>query len=168
MKKSWPRVALSLAPLVVAAPCTLRAAPCTAPAYHAFDFWLGNWDVYDGATLTAHARITSVQNGCALREEFQSLDGSSGESLSAWDESSHVWRQNWISNHGSIVALSGGPRSGSMILAGPESGSHSPDQVRGTWKPEPTGVREIGERSTDNGQTWQPWFDLHFRRSAPR
>jgi hypothetical protein len=143
-------------------------APCSAPAFHAFDFWIGDWDVYDAADrrLTAHARITSVESGCALREEYRALDGSGGESLSAWDASRNQWRQHWVSSRGAIVSLTGNLTGSSMTLTGPETGTHASDLVRGTWTPEPGGVREVGERSTDDGRTWQPWFDLHFRRAG--
>jgi ketosteroid isomerase-like protein len=140
-------------------------SPCSAPAYRAFDFWLGDWDVFDDAdnSLAARVRITSALNGCALREDYSGIDGSSGESLSSWDESHHVWRQNWVSGRGSQVSIEGALHDGSIVLTGPEQGTHTPDLVRGTWSPEATGVREVGERSTDDGRTWQPWFDLHFR-----
>lgn len=142
-------------------------AACSAAAFHAFDFWIGNWDVYDAAShqLTAHARISRVENGCALREEYRALDGSGGESLSAWDATQHQWRQHWVSTRGVIVSLAGNLSGSSMVLTGPETGTRAPDLVRGTWTPEPGGVREVGERSIDAGRTWQPWFDLHFRRA---
>lgn len=144
------------------------SAPCTAAAWHAFDFWVGEWDAFDAAdhTLSAHVRVTRILGGCALREEYQGTDGSSGESLSAWDAAHRVWRQNWVSSRGSLVALEGNLSHGSMVLSGPEAGSHAPDLVRGTWKAESGGVREIGERSTDGGHTWKPWFDLEFRPTA--
>jgi ketosteroid isomerase-like protein len=153
--------------LLTTAPAFAQSAqsPCIAPAYRAFDFWLGEWEAFDAAdnALAAHVRVTSVENGCALREEYHGTDGSSGESLSSWDESHQVWRQNWVSGRGSQVSIEGTLHNGSLILTGSEQGTHTPDLVRGTWTPEATGVREVGERSTDNGQTWQPWFDLHFR-----
>jgi ketosteroid isomerase-like protein len=154
-----------LAAAVCAATSACAQSPCSAPAYRAFDFWLGVWDVFDAAdnSLAARVRVTSVQNGCALREEYRGTDGSSGESLSSWDESHHVWRQNWVGGGGSQVSIEGTLHDGAIILTGPEQGTHTPDLVRGKWSPEQTGVREIGERSTDDGHTWQPWFDLHFR-----
>jgi ketosteroid isomerase-like protein len=171
MKKPlWlPLLLLSLFPLVDAGQASSRTEPaCSAPAYHAFDFWLGEWDVFDAAdnSLAAHARISRVQDGCALREEFHGIDGGGGESISAWDAAGQVWRQNWVSTRGAIVGIEGKFASGAMVLTGPETGTHSPDLVRGTWTLEAGGVREIGERSIDQGRTWQPWFDLHFRPAA--
>jgi hypothetical protein len=159
-------IAVAAAPAAAHAQ-TAKPAPasCSSAAFHAFDFWIGGWDVYDAAdnSLTAHATIARVENGCALREEYRALDGSGGESLSSWDAAQKMWRQRWVSTRGAIASIAGNRTGSSITLTGPESGTHTPDLVRGTWTPEPGGVREVGERSADGGRTWQPWFDLHFR-----
>jgi hypothetical protein len=144
-------------------------SPCAGAAWHAFDFWLGDWDVYDAQSgkREAHARIVSVSGGCALREIYEGVDGDGGESLTSWDAAHRVWRQYWTSRSGQIVALEGGLKDAVMILAGPEEGTHAPDLVRGVWKPEANGVRETAARSIDSGRTWRPWFDLKFQRAAP-
>jgi hypothetical protein len=140
---------------------------CTGIEHRSFDFWAGDWDVFDAATgsKTAHVRVERVLNGCALREEYKGADGNEGESLSSYDAAHSVWRQHWVSNHGQIVVLEGGITSGAMVLQGTEQGTHAPDLVRGSWKPEGGNVRETAERSGDGGKTWQPWFDLEFRPS---
>lgn len=38
--------------------------------------------------------------------------------------------------------------------------------VRARWAPGAEGVRETAERSSDGGRTWNPWFDVVFRRRA--
>jgi ABC-type cobalt transport system substrate-binding protein len=138
---------------------------CDALPYRAFDFWLGDWDVFDVATnvKSAHVRVSSVEGQCGLREKYTAVDGSAGESLSTYDPSHQTWRQFWVSNTGEIVSIAGTLQGGSMVLVGSEEGAHS-SMVRGIWKPEPGGVRETGEKSQDNGRSWKPWFDLHFRR----
>jgi hypothetical protein len=141
--------------------------PCSGSAWHAFDFWLGSWVVMDvtSGSKIAQARIEPVSHGCALREEYRSTDGGGGESLSSWDAKRGVWRQYWVSTSGAIVSIKGKLHNGAMTLSGAEQGTHSPDMVRGTWKPKSNGVRETGERSWDGGRTWEPWFDLEFRRA---
>ncbi|MGB6158848.1 MAG: hypothetical protein WBH45_11230 [Acidobacteriaceae bacterium] len=142
-------------------------AACSAPEYHSFDFWLGDWDVFekDGGSAVAHVRVTSILGGCAVREQYQGTDGSAGESLSSWDPAHRVWRQYWTSNTGEIVAIEGNLHAGAMVLMGPEEGTNRPGLVRGVWQPEKDGVRESAVRSRDGGKTWAPWFALHFRKA---
>jgi hypothetical protein len=143
------------------------AAPCSGSAWHSFDFWMGEWDVFDAQTGSkeAHARIESILGGCAIHETYDGGSGSKGESLSSWDDAHQVWRQYWVSGKGQIVSIEGRLQNGAIVLTGAEEGTHAPDLVRGIWKPENGAVRETALRSTDNGRTWKPWFDLIFRRA---
>jgi hypothetical protein len=36
--------------------------------------------------------------------------------------------------------------------------------VRGIWVPQRGSVRETAERSKDGGRTWEPLFDIVFRK----
>jgi hypothetical protein len=143
------------------------AAPCSGAAWHSFDYWLGEWDVVDAATgkPEAHARIESILGGCAIHEIYDGGSGGKGESLSSWDDAHQVWRQYWVSGKGQIVSIEGTLQNGAIVLTGAEEGTHAPDLVRGIWRPENGAVRETALRSTDNGSTWKPWFDLIFRRA---
>ena len=52
-------------------------APCAAPVYRQFDFWVGDWDVFEvgGSIQVAHARVDVVLDGCVLREDSkQAMD----------------------------------------------------------------------------------------------
>jgi hypothetical protein len=152
--------------------CALRAAPpgqipCSAPEYHQFDFWVGEWDVFDegGSTKEAHATVTRVQNGCGLREQYRGVDGSGGESLSMYDPATSEWQQAWVSDRGQIVFIQGKLEGNAMALSGTDHSVGAQLLVRGVWKPEREGVRETAERSSDGGRTWTRWFDLSFRTS---
>ena len=148
---------------------TSKPLPCSAPAYREFDFWLGEWDVFEegGSTREARATVARVQNGCGLREQYEGTDGSSGESLSMYDPATAEWQQTWLSSHGQIVVIHGTLQGEAMILSGTDHGSGARRLVRGVWKPESMGVRETAERSSDDGKTWTPWFDLSFRKRSP-
>jgi len=143
----------------------LEAPFCSAPAYRQFDFWLGEWGVFEesGSAQEARASVTSVQSNCALRELYQGADGSGGESLSMFDPRTGRWQQTWVSNRGQIVVLHGILEGQSMVLSGTDHGPSGKWLVKGVWTPEKTGVRETATRSSDGGKTWTPWFDLSFR-----
>src|SRR3982751_4856124 len=53
-----------------------------APPRRQFDFWLGDWDVRDATgKLVGRNRITRVQGGCALEEQWSGNGGVTGSSL---------------------------------------------------------------------------------------
>jgi hypothetical protein len=170
----WAKLAATLSLLIGILGCAVlygetAKQPCSAPAYREFDFWVGDWDVFEvgGSVKEARAIVTPVQGGCGIREQYYGTSGSSGESLSMYDPSAGEWQQTWVSNRGQIVVIHGSLKGGAMTLSGID---HSEDErrlVRGVWKPESGGVRETAERSSDEGKTWTPWFDLSFHKRAP-
>jgi hypothetical protein len=141
--------------------------PCTDAGYHQFDFWLGAWDVFEtsGGPREARASITSVQNGCGVREVFRNDDGSGGgESLNTFDPHTGLWRQSWLSDKGQIAVMEGRKQSKSITLRGPETGDAVGRIIRGTWSPAAGGtLHETAERSDDGGKTWKPWYDLTLK-----
>ena len=144
--------------------------PCTAPEYRQFDFWAGDWDVFeiDSPTKVARARVDRILDGCALHEDYQGTSGAKGESFSIYDASRKVWHQSWVSNRGQLVVIEGNIQTGAMVLSGADHRANGEErQVRGTWKPVDGGVRETAVTSTDGGKTWTLWFDLVFRPHTP-
>jgi ketosteroid isomerase-like protein len=138
---------------------------CTSPEYRQFDFWIGDWDVFepDSSTSTAHVRINRILGGCVLREHYEDNTGAVGESFTTYDIGRKLWHQTWVTNRGRLLTIEGGPEHGSILLAGAyyrEGGQQV--RVRGTWTPIGSTVRESAVTSSDGGKTWQPWFDLSF------
>jgi hypothetical protein len=145
------------------------AHPCpTDPRYRAFDFWVGDWDVYVGGQKTgAHSHISSELSGCLIRERWDG--GGLGESLNYFDAHAGKWRQNYVDDGGSTVWYEGGPTGpGVMHMEGGYAnadGSTGPARV--TWTKNPDGsVHHYIERSTDGGKTWSVYFDATYRSAA--
>jgi hypothetical protein len=168
------RLLVALAALLQA--CSARAttppaAPCSAPEYRQFDFWLGDWDVFDArdpARSVARVTIEPILGGCGVLETYADREGHEGRSFSIYDASRRTWHQTWITNQGHLLIIEGGLRSGRMQLSGTQLPAYGAParSVRGSWEALAGEVREVGERSLDGGNTWQPWFDLMFRRHA--
>jgi ketosteroid isomerase-like protein len=163
-------VALQIAPRVISLPSlsapSSKPAPCSAPQYHQFDFWLGDWDSFDfGATRkNARIRVDRILDGCVIREDYDGANGHKGQSFSIYDASRKVWHQTWVTNRGELLTIEGKFEAGQMVLAGSDlTSTGQPRQVRGTWKPVEGGIQETAVTSLDAGKTWQPWFDLLFR-----
>lgn len=160
---------LATAALLAAGSAVSRrsAGGCTAPEYHQFDFFAGDWDTYDAAapdSVVARNRVRPILDGCALEEIYDQNDGLHGVSLSAWDPSRRVWHQTWVTTRGrEVLLIEGGMTGGRMILEGEERGADgSTRRLRGIWWREGAAVRERAERSTD-GAHWEPVFDIVFR-----
>ena len=142
---------------------------CSAPEFRQFDFWLGDWDVFDvgKSAVVAHTRVNLILGGCVLREDYQDANGLEGQSLTLYDPSRKIWHQSWVTNRGHLLVIEGKLEAGEMLLAGADRTVEGKERrVRGTWKPMNGGVRETAVISNDAGSSWQPWFDLIFRPHA--
>jgi hypothetical protein len=147
----------------------VKEPPCSTLEYHQFDFWLGDWDAFDMGkpdVVVARTKITSILNGCAILEEYDQSDGMHGRSFSIYDSTRKIWHQTWVTNNGRLLVIEGRCETGAMTLAGIDhpAGETEERYIRGIWKSEGSGVRETAQTSRDAGKTWQPWFDIVFRK----
>jgi len=141
--------------------------PCNTPEFRHFDFWLGDWDVTSAAApgSTSRNRITLVNDGCTLREEYTTPTGYAGTSLNFYDAVRKRWHQTWIDNQGGALYLEGGLEGESMVM---QTVGDPANVQRITWTPVPGGaVRQHWESTADGGKTWTTAFDgLYTARSG--
>ncbi len=167
-------LALALTMMVQAAPATPPPAtpaprPCSAPEYRAFDFWVGEWDVFPngGDKQVATSSIESMFGGCAIRETWKPVSGAGGGSFSHFDRDERRWRQAWVDGFGGRVDFAGGAVDGKMVLTGLWRHAAGPGKdalTRMTYTANPDGsVRQHGEQSVDHGLTWATSFDFTYR-----
>ncbi len=162
---------LSLTALPALAQTASPAKPaCDTPESHQFDFWVGKWEVFPKAhpdKKVANSLIEKLYDGCAVRENWMPLRGPGGGSLNAFLPAAGVWRQTWLDT-GGFADFKGGFNGKAMVITGlwPQPGH--PDQLtRMSYTPRPDGsVEQAGESSDDGGKTWQPSFDLIYRKAA--
>jgi hypothetical protein len=164
-------LALALVGFAARAEGTAAKASCTAPEVRQFDFWIGDWDTFEtdnsAPTSIARTHVDSIAGGCAIHELYEQVDGLIGDSILSFDPVKKHWQQTWVTNRGSIMVLTGAFKDGAVTLAGD---SHLDNgntvQMRITWKAEGSGVRESAVASKDGGKTWQPAFDVLFKKRA--
>jgi hypothetical protein len=136
-------------------------------AFRAFDFWIGEWDVYNNANgnLAGRNRIESQESGCVLVERWTSASGGTGMSVNYYDIVTDQWRQVWIANGYSIDITGGLDESGAMVLVG-EIHTYAQRRAlpfRGTWTPNADGsVRQFFEQQDPATGEWQVWFDGRY------
>ena len=88
----------------------------TSDQHHAFDFWIGSWDVFGpkGKQVGSN-EITAVLGTGAVAEHWHGVGDIEGRSLNAYDAARDRWHQTWIDSTGSVLLLDGA----SAVAAGP-------------------------------------------------
>lgn len=67
--------------------------PCAAAEFRQFDFWLGQWDVFNPAGQKIGTNsITSIDGGCVLLESWTSARGGTGHSFNFYEPATKRWR----------------------------------------------------------------------------
>jgi uncharacterized protein DUF1579 len=150
------------------------AAPCTGPEWRQLDFWVGDWDATWPASPGQAAgrgtnHIRKVLGGCVIEENF---DGGGaqplkGKSVSMYVPQVKAWRQTWVDDQGSYLALSGGIEDGHMTLGmerpAPDGGKVLVRMVFTDVKPDSFDWR--WESSKDGGKTWNVQWPIHYTRA---
>lgn len=142
---------------------------CTGEKYDAFDFWVGEWNVFPNGSdrQVADSRIEELGAGCAIRETWMPFQGRGGTSISTYDPVTGGWHQLWVGGQPGRVFFDGGPVDGAMVLTGywGKDAQGNPMLVRMTYTLEADGsVRQYGQASADHGRNWSDAFDYIYRR----
>jgi hypothetical protein len=144
------------------------AAHCSAAEYRQLDFWLGDWDAFDAdqpTTASARAHIDLIAAGCAIHELYLQTDGLIGDSILSFDAARKVWQQTWVTNYGSLMVIAGIFKDGVLTLEGEmHTGAGKSLLQRVSWQAQGKDVREWSVLSKDGGKTWEPAFDVLFRK----
>lgn len=143
--------------------------PCAGdPKSRELDFWLGEWDVFQTGTnvLVGHSIIQASSGGCAILENWTSVQGHNGKSLNYRDPSSGEWEQDWIGSDGSPQRyLHGILKDGAMRFQfeSVSNGSQSPGHFI-LFNLGPDKVRQFQELSADGGKTFLASYDFTYIR----
>ena len=148
-------------------PKTPPPNPCaTDQAFQQFDFWVGEWEVFDlKGTKQGENRITKTENGCLLIERWTSARGNTGQSYNFYDPVTGKWRQVWVSQGMSIDYEGGLNAAGAMVLEG-EIHYHNRRAFpfRGTWSRQADGsVRQHFDQFDPATKKWTAWFTGIYR-----
>jgi hypothetical protein len=168
-----------LVSIMLSAPNAFAATPaasistdhaCAAAAeYHQLDFWIGDWDTFETdaprGPSQARAHVDAIAEGCAIHELYEQTDGLIGDSILSYDPVRKQWQQTWVTNRGSIMVIAGNFKDGALVLEGEahlKNGAIVMQRI--TWERQDQGVRESAVMSKDRGKTWEPAFDVLFRK----
>lgn len=166
---------LLTAGLTLAAPA--RGQGCAGDtAFETLDFWVGEWEVFVGAQRVGTNRIEKILGGCAILEHWADARGSEGKSLFYHQPATGEWKQVWVT---ATPGRPGGVKEKTLVERLPDGGVRFQGEIpvegggsyldRTTLMPAGDGtVRQLIERSTDGGTTWEVGFDAVYRSRAPQ
>lgn len=167
------KVMAGLAASLVATGASLAQSPprpvCVSDEYRQFDFWVGQWDVYDPRTnaLVAHSLIEKLYEGCAVRENWMPLSGGGGGSLNSYRPDKKEWVQVWTDWQNSFNEYHGVLEDGAMVMTGKSTAPTGAESMtRMTFEPSKDGtVVQTGYVSPGSGRNWKLNYQFVYRRS---
>ena len=130
-----------------------NSCSCYTKDHQAFDFWLGDWTVYNKVgQIVGSNKITRIQNGCVLQENWTASNKiNTGTSYNFYDLNDHTWNQVWISNTGNVLRLKGNINTnGAMVLK-----SNLIESSNGNY------YNQITWTKNDDGTVTQLWVILN-------
>jgi len=147
--------------------------PCAAePRAHDFDFWIGEWDVYNTGSkfLVGHSVVQSISGGCALLENWTSTQASTGKSINYYNTATGKWEQDWIGSAGGPQRyLNGEYKDGAMQFTYEFTNAQGKKQT-GNFKfynVDKDTVRQYQDVNNDDGKTVTVSYDFTYVRKKP-
>ncbi|MDX1284953.1 MAG: hypothetical protein R3182_08080 [Draconibacterium sp.] len=144
--------------------------PCCDEQHLQFDFWKGDWNVYDTTnTLVGTNLVVKLENGCILQENWKSINGGSGSSYNYFNKTDSTWNQVWIDSQGGVLELKGSFVGNKMTLKseltkGSKGGLYY-NQI--SWTPNSDGtVTQLWEIYAENGKLINTSFKGIYKRKT--
>jgi hypothetical protein len=146
---------------------------CDTPQHHQFDFWVGDWQVFDAETntLVAFDRVEKLAEGCIVQQNLNLLtdlwrrpgapNRLSGIGVNRFD--GEAWLQLWADNQWGAIAMRGAlDEHGAMVFK-----SITPSRNRDlkvVWEKHADGtVRNLEYVAPAGSGKWQKYGDLIYR-----
>lgn len=176
MQKSMKLISFTFVLSAFAAPVLAQETPTPPPPvcesdarFNAFDFWVGEWNVYSNDAARTFQGTNSVKkeySNCLITETWTSANGTGGFSINYYNPVTDEWRQVWVANGYSIDYTGGLSDGGAMVLEGLIYGyrNNGSTPFRGIWTPQLNGdVIQHFDIQNAEGE-WQVWFEGRYVR----
>ncbi len=90
---------------------------CFSNEHKQFDFWVGEWNVFDTlGNYVGKNNVVKQYDNCLIQENWTSAGKNRRTSYNYFDPTDSTWNQLWIDNQGAILNLKGQFANGAMIL----------------------------------------------------
>jgi hypothetical protein len=162
------------APAAPAVPSAVPSAgPCDTPQHHQFDFWVGDWQVFEAKSnrLVGYDRVEKHSHGCIVQQNLTMVTDlyrgpgvgyrMSGIGVNRFD--GEGWLELWADDTWGAIALRGTlDAHGSMVLT-TLTPSRNRD-LRLVWEQQPDGsVRTLQYVAPAGSGKWELFGDLIYR-----
>ncbi|MCX2679807.1 hypothetical protein OOZ15_07650 [Galbibacter sp. EGI 63066] len=133
------------------------------PEYRAFDFWVGEWDVYLNDEKIAESTISHTSGNCGIIENYRPLNRAGGNSISYYDPAAKKWKQDWVTvgqvSH--YVEPDDYTEGDMQLIARHHTKEGDPFLLRMIYYADEVNntVRQLMDRSDNEGKTWKTIFD---------
>lgn len=138
----------------------MPSPPCRAPVHGQFDFWVGQWNVFDPTGAQVGTNVVRRElDGCAVEESWTDSGGGRGRSLNAYDATTGRWHQTWVADAlGHLRMVGGIDAQGKMVLTGKRISATTGFELfdRYAW------TRLAVDQVRQEGTLDIPARDLHF------
>lgn len=139
-----------------------QKAPCDTDKHNEFNFWVGDWNVYDTkGNLIGTNKILKMHSNCVMQENWESkASPNKGTSYNYVNLADNTWNQLWVDNSGYSLELKGNLENGSMILKSKlQKGPNGEFYNRVTWTPNKDGsVTQLWEVLSKENKVMQEAF----------
>ena len=149
----------------------INSTPCkfadVVPEARQFDFWVGEWDVFNVQGIQSGInKIERILGDCVILENWTDRFGSQGKSFNKYNREKKRWEQYWVDEQGSTTHFWGNLEGKNMVF---HSEAQQPDGKMGERKLVfhnlgPDKLRQVSQVTTDGGKTWTTEYDLTYVR----
>lgn len=132
-----------------------------------FDFWAGQWDVKTQQGFLAGTNtIQRVAGDCALIENWTDSQGGTGKSINYYNAKTKKWYQTWIDDKGGVINFVGEFKDNTMAFQAEDVDQTGQKILRKLtfYFVSPDLVRQVGQVSMDNGNSWTTQYDFNYYR----
>lgn len=147
--------------------------PCDTPQSHQFDFWVGDWRVFDAKTaqMVAFDHVEKLAHGCIVQQNLTLITDLYrrpnvayrlfGIGVNRFD--GERWLELWADNQWGAIALSGKPEGGKAMVMTTLIPSRNRD-LRLVWETQADGsVRTLQYVAPAGSGKWELYGDLIYR-----
>ncbi|HYG99844.1 MAG TPA: hypothetical protein VD837_11990 [Terriglobales bacterium] len=146
-------------------------APCKdpkRPEYRQFDFWVGEWDVFDNKSdrPVGTSSIQLILKDCVIYENWTGARGFEGKSFNKYNPWLKQWEQYWVDSGVDRMFFTGHLVDGEMRFQTDgftEQGKPLHRKLTFYNRPDGT-VRQFSEASTDGKKTYTVEYDFVYKR----